>query len=130
MTPPTTHRRTSLLGAATLFGFIIVTGPPASGDERTTDDEDRVACAQERGQPLGTCTVRVTRGEAGEISVTVRFANGFSRSLRFVDGAFVRADATMSGSGTDTDWHLDGGVHRIRVDDQRYEVPDELVSGH
>jgi hypothetical protein len=35
----------------------------------------------------------------------------------------------MSGTGMDTDWHLKGNVHIVRVDDQRYEIPDDLVLG-
>jgi len=93
------------------------------------DAAPRIACSQERGQAPGECTVQVVPGEDGITTVVARFANGFSRSLRFERGAFVRADATMSGSGTNTDWRLEDGMHRIRVDDQRYEVPAGLVPG-
>ena len=33
----------------------------------------------------------------------------------------------MSGVGTDTEWRRESGLHVIRVDDQRYELPDALV---
>ena len=35
----------------------------------------------------------------------------------------------MSGSGTDTDQRIDSGLHLVRVDDQRYELPAALVFG-
>jgi len=92
------------------------------------DAEAPIACAQERGQPLGECVARVTHGEDGNSTVVVRFANGFSRSLHFQHGEFVKANATMSGSGSDTDWQRQNGVLRIRVDDQLYELPDTLLA--
>jgi len=112
-----------LLSSTPLIGEEHRAAAPALGTD------SRIACSQERGQPLGECTVRVRLDGDGKVTVVARFANGFSRSLRFDQGAFVRANATMSGSGADTDWQLIDGLHRIRVDDQRYEVPDTLVSG-
>jgi hypothetical protein len=35
----------------------------------------------------------------------------------------------MSGVGTDTDWSLAAGMYSIRVDDQRFELPEALVVG-
>ncbi len=86
-------------------------------------------CAQERGEPPGTCEAGVARGADGTAVVAVRFPNGFARHLRFAGGRFLSADTTMSGTGRDTDWALREGVHVIRVDDQRYEIPDAFVFG-
>jgi len=36
----------------------------------------------------------------------------------------------MSGVGTDTEWHLSDGIYFIRVDDQRFELPEALVFGN
>lgn len=93
------------------------------------DASAEVACAQIEGQPLQRCTARVARAEGGDATVVVTFANGFARSLHFEDGAFIRANAPMSGVGTDTDWRLGDGLHVIRVDDQRFEIPHALVTG-
>lgn len=90
----------------------------------------KIACAQESGESLGHCTYRVKRDKNGKITVTVGFANGFKRKLFFKDGRFTKASTTMSGTGTDTDWNLTDGVHKIRVDDQRFEVPDALIESH
>jgi len=89
-----------------------------------------IACAQERGEQLGQCSYRITRDETGKTTVTVVFANGFERGLFFQDGKFLKASVTMSGVGTDTDWTLKDGTHMIRVDGQRYEVPDILIAGN
>ncbi|MEM8951352.1 MAG: hypothetical protein AAGC99_18700 [Pseudomonadota bacterium] len=96
-----------------------------SGDFKAVGE---VRCAQEVGQSLGICDAKVAR--AGEsAAVVVTFPNGFARTLTFSDGEFLRGNATMSGVGTDTDWRLDSGLFHVRVDDQRFELPEALVFG-
>ncbi len=118
---------------------------PASGPDGTIpmggDDSKRRAkkgdfdetgtfrCAQERGQALGTCSVAIARSGGGDATVVVSFSNGFKRSLFFTHGQFMRASATMSGVGTNTEWRLDGQTYVIRVDDQRYQLPAAIVLG-
>lgn len=87
-----------------------------------------VRCAQEVGQSLGTCGAMVARAD-GSAAVVVTFPNGFARTLTFSDREFLRGNATMSGVGTDTEWRLDGGLFHVRVDDQRFELPEALVFG-
>ncbi len=90
---------------------------------------ETVPCAQEVGQALGQCEAKVARAGASA-AVVVTFQNGFSRMLTFSDSAFIRGNATMSGVGTDTDWRLADGIFFVRVDDQRYELPEALVFGN
>lgn len=97
--------------------------------KRDFDARFDIPCAQERGQELDDCAAGVARSVGGDATVVVTFSNGFSRTLYFVQGEFMSADATMSGSGTDTDWRMDGDLHHIRVDDQRYELRDVFVFG-
>ena len=89
---------------------------------------ESIACAQESGEPLGQCTYSIKRDEEGKTTLTAAFTNGFKRKLYFKDGKFLKASTTMSGTGTDTDWSLKDGIHSIRVDDQRFEVPDTLLA--
>ncbi len=109
----------------------ILLAAAAAPAEQPADESmpDTLACAQERGDPFGQCSYRLTRDETGETTVTVVFANGFERGLFFQDGQFLKASVTMSGVGTDTEWRLEDGMYMIRVDGQRYEVPESLVSG-
>lgn len=108
----------------------VLLGAAKSWAEQPVDDITPmyIACAQERGEQLGQCSYRITRDETGKTTVTVVFANGFKRGLFFEDGKFLKASVTMSGVGTDTDWSLEDGTHIIRVDGQRYEVPDILIA--
>lgn len=87
-----------------------------------------VRCAQEVGQALGTCGAKVAR-DGRSAAVVVTFPNGFARTLTFSEREFIRGNATMSGVGTDTDWHLFGNTYHVRVDDQRFEIPDALIFG-
>lgn len=87
-----------------------------------------VACAQEVGEALGTCNAAVARfADAAVAKVT--FANGFSRLLIFSDREFMRGNSTMSGVGTDVEWQLSEGIFYVRVDDQRFELPEVLLFG-
>jgi hypothetical protein len=92
------------------------------------DAMEEVRCAQEVGQSLGTCGASVAR-VGGSVAVVVTFPNGFARTLMFSDGKFLRGNATMSGVGTDTDWHLSDGIYDVRVDDQCFKLPEVLVFG-
>ncbi len=93
------------------------------------DATGEVRCAQEVGESLGMCSAALARAD-GSSAVIVTFANGFSRTLIFADGEFLRGNATMSGVGTDTDWRLSRGMYHVRVDDQRFEIPEALVFGN
>ncbi len=88
-----------------------------------------IACAQNQNEDLGVCAAKIARGIDGDASIVIKFANGFARTLYFHAGVFTRADATMSGVGTDTNWKTEEGVHYIRVDDQRFQIPVAFVAG-
>ena len=92
------------------------------------DDTGEVWCAQEVGEALHTCSVEIARS-GNAAAVVVRFPNGFVRILTFEDGVFLRGNATMSGVGTDTEWRLSKGLYEVRVDDQRFVLPEALVFG-
>ncbi len=94
---------------------------------RDFDSKGEIPCAQEQGQAMGTCLAAAARSGGGDATVVVTFPNGFARNLYFTHGEFVRASATMSGVGTDMDWRLENKRYFIRVDDQRYELPNTLV---
>jgi len=91
------------------------------------DVRGEIACAQEVGQTMETCTAAVARVGNSSAAVVVKFPNGFARTLIFEDHVFVRGNPTMSGVGTDTDWRVSDGTHLVRVDDQRFELPKGLV---
>ncbi|WP_152449282.1 hypothetical protein [Roseivivax sp. THAF40] len=93
------------------------------------DAEGPIDCVQRDGLPMGRCIARVARAPGGEATIVITFENSFTRTLFFEDSAFLRANTTMSGVGTDTDWRIEEGLHNIRVDDQRFVLPDVLIFG-
>ncbi len=97
--------------------------------KRDFDASGTIACAQEKGERLGECETRVARGTGGDATLAATFPNGFTRRLYFVHGEFVKASATMSGAGRDTEGRIEADRHIIRVDDQRYEIPEVLIFG-
>ncbi len=97
--------------------------------KRDFDASLTIPCAQVQGQSLGECVAKIARNASGDATVVVKFSNGFSRSLYFMEGTFLRANATMSGVGTDIEWRLESGVYLIRVDDQRFELPEIFING-
>ncbi|KZY24317.1 MULTISPECIES: hypothetical protein [unclassified Sulfitobacter] len=93
------------------------------------DDRSEIACAQEQGQALGTCAAAIARSGGGDATVVATFPNGFARQLYFTHGAFMRGSSTMSGVGTDMDWERAEGMYVIRVDDQRFVIPQGFLLG-
>ena len=90
------------------------------------DATGEITCAQEVGEKPGSCQAAVSRADRAAV-VVVRFPNGFVRMLSFETGEFLRGNATMSGVGTDTEWRLADGIYHVRVEDQRFELPEALV---
>ena len=120
--------------AAGLAAALALAAPAAAqdADRRARagdfDAHATVRCAQEIGDAMAPCEAAIARGAEGDAAVVVTFPSGFRRRLSFEAGRFVRGDATMSGVGTDVDWVEVQGAHRIRVDDQRFEIPAALVA--
>jgi len=119
-------------GIANIAAYLAASfGEPSSAASAQADKSekpDAIACSQEVGEALGECSYQVKRDKRGKITVTAAFSNGFKRKLFFKDGKFLKANMTMSGVGVDTDWSLEDGTHMIRVEGQRYEVPDILIA--
>ena len=110
----------------------IGSGPDTSKARAKAKDFDaraEISCAQEQGQTLGRCASAIARSGGGDSTVVVTFPNGFARQLYFTHGAFMRGSATMSGTGSDVDWSLENGTYVIRVDDQKFAIPEAYLLG-
>lgn len=122
------------------FSWLVLISSASLAQSNTNTSKERVKkrdfdasldipCAQIQGQAMGVCTANIARGVDGDAAIVVTFSNGFARTLYFYNGEFLRANATMSGVGTDIDWRKENGLHFIRVDDQRFEIPDGFLIG-
>ena len=82
------------------------------------DTPKSIACAQERGAPLGQCSYRIKRDENGKTKMTVVFANyggqtgglaSAGRSAIWSDRGVTLAELTGTGSGLAIAAESDGG---------------------
>jgi len=86
-------------------------------------------CARGAGAPSWPCGFGVARDGGGTAVVVVSLPGGGKRALFFVDGAFAFADTSEAGGGFETSSRREADLNFIRVDDERYEVPDAVIHG-
>lgn len=97
--------------------------------QRDFDATGSIPCARSAGQPTGSCEFGVARAGGGWATVVVTFPDGFRRALFFAAGDFAGADASEAGGGFDTESGKEADLYLIRVDDERYEIPQAVVFG-
>jgi hypothetical protein len=115
-------------------GSAAPTGPDDSALRAGRGEFDATApdipCTRGGGPLRDVCELGVARGGGGDATVVITFPDGFRRALFFTHGEFVSADASEAGGGFDTEWSKDAsGTYRIRVDDERYALPEAVVFG-
>lgn len=109
-----------------------LTGPDDSKKRARAKDFDqtgKIKCAQNEGESLGQCRIQVAHAGGGDATAIVTFGNSFTRELYFRLGDFMRANTTMSGVGKDIEWERQGDIYKLRVDDQRFEIPAAYILG-
>jgi heat shock protein HslJ len=93
------------------------------------DAAGTVPCAQGLGAPMTSCAMGVARGDDGTAMVVVTKPDGVDRQLFFTDGEFVNPDMSQAGGGFEFSVERESDLHLIRVDDERYEIPDAVIFG-
>ncbi len=84
-----------------------------------------IPCALAVGQPMATCTFRVSRGSGGTASVWVALPSGGERYLDFREGRLVGSDPGMQVFQDRT-----GDLNIISINGtERYELPDAILFG-
>ncbi|MGW8193819.1 MAG: hypothetical protein ACWGOX_06090, partial [Desulforhopalus sp.] len=79
-------------------------------------------------QPAGSCPYGVIRGGYGNGIVTVTKPDGRTRTIFFEDGKAVGADSSQGDPGKFSTEQV-GDLNVIHIGEERYEIPDEVVSG-
>lgn len=115
---------------------MIVTGAPArpaaaaaSAPPARVDATGHVPCAQHAGQPTMECPFAVTRTGPGNATVVVTLPDGRKRTLFFVGGKATRSDASQADGASKLSTSRESDLNFVRVGEERYEIPDALVSG-
>ena len=93
------------------------------------DATGMIPCAKGVGTPMRQCSFGVAREGNGTATVVVATAASLTRVLFFQDGAFLSTDASEAAGGFDTSVTREADLNFLRIDDERYEIPDALIFG-
>ena len=121
---------------------MIISGAPAAGSGTKTGPPKRdalvagtnyhatgnIPCAMAKGQPSGSCPFGVTREGNGSGMVTVTKPDGRTRTIFFENGKAIGYDMSQADPG-EFSASRDGDLNVIHISDERYEIPDAVLSG-
>lgn len=93
------------------------------------DATGSLPCAFAAGQPTGQCEFGVARAGGGYATVVIKKPDGRTRAIFFRMGRPIGADVSESEGRHDFQATKDDDLHRIRVWNERYEIPDAVVFG-
>lgn len=114
-----------------------VTGVPARAAGSTApaqatahiDAIGKVPCAQHKGQPATQCDLAVSRTGPGNATVFITLPDGRKRTLYFTGGRATGSDASQADGAESFSTQRESDLNLVRVGEERYEIPDALVSG-
>ena len=86
-------------------------------------------CAFSAGQPMGQCEFGVARAGGGYATVVIKKPDGRTRAIFFMMGRPIGADVAESEGRLEFRATKEGDLHRIRIGNERYEIPDAVVLG-
>ena len=111
------HQETAAPNAATRAG---------NGD---FDATGQISCAQAAGQPMAQCDFGVSREDSGTATVVVTRPDGTTRAIFFIDGKANSADTSQADGYPEFRAGRDGDLNRVRVGNERYEIPGAVIFG-
>lgn len=110
----------------------VATGPDDSAlraGKGQFDATGHISCAQYPGQPMTQCEFGVARAGGGYATVVIQKPDGRSRAIFFRMGRPIGADTSQADGYPEFRATMESDLHRIRVGDERYEIPDAVVLG-
>ena len=102
-------------------------GTAARAARGAFDARAEIPCAIGTGATTSRCPASVARGPAGEATVVVSLPGGGTRMLFFAQGQFAGSDAPTAPGWPQA--QRDGDLTLIRLQRERYEVPDAFILG-
>jgi len=87
-----------------------------------------VPCKMAKGQPTGSCPFGVVREGGGNGIVTVTKADGRKRAIFFEKGKAVGADLSQADPG-EFRARKEADLNIVNIGEERYEIPDAVISG-
>ncbi|MFM7674225.1 MAG: META domain-containing protein [Synechococcus sp.] len=86
-------------------------------------------CAFAASQPMGSCRFGVARAGGGYATVVITRPGGRTRAIFFRMGRAIGADTSESEGAKPFAATREGDLTRIRIGEERYEIPDAVVLG-
>jgi hypothetical protein len=131
-------RRVEKAGYSLTVG--VVSGTEQSADARAAaaarragegsfDATGRIPCAQSKGQPMGQCEFGVARAGGGTAAVAITRPDGRKRFIFFDKGNAQGADLSQADGNMMFRATKQSDLHLIQAGDERYEVPDAVITG-
>lgn len=93
------------------------------------DASGPLPCAFSAGQPMGRCEFGVARAGGGYATVVVKKPDGSTRAIFFRMGRPIGADVSESEGRLDFRASKQVDLHRVRIGNERYEIPDAVIFG-
>jgi heat shock protein HslJ len=109
-----------------------VMGPDDSALRAGQDSFDAsgsLSCALSADQPMAECGFGVARSGGGYATVIVTKPDGRSRAIFFRMGRPIGADVSEAEGHGEFSATKEGNLHRIRIGNERYEIPDAVLLG-
>lgn len=87
-----------------------------------------IPCAMVAEQPMGSCPFGVVRSGPGSGTVTVTKQDGRTRTILFEGWKATEADVSQADPGVFRATRQ-GDLTTVHIGDERYEIPDAVISG-
>lgn len=87
-----------------------------------------IPCAMAAARPMGSCPFGVTRKGTGSGTVRITKPDGRTRAIFFENGKATGADVSQADPGAFRAARQ-GDLTTVRIGDERYEIPDAVISG-
>jgi hypothetical protein len=110
----------------------VITGPDDSAlraGRSEFDAKGLVPCAQHKGQPMTNCEFGVARKGGGYATVVITKPDGVRRAIFFSMGIAVGADTSQADGYPELSVEKEMDLYRIRIGDERYEIPEAAIFG-
>jgi hypothetical protein len=89
----------------------------------------KIPCAQAPGQPMGQCDFGVARAGGGTAAVSVKLPDGRKRMIMFQKGKATGADLSQADGNMKFSASKQADLYKIQAGNERYEIPEAVVSG-
>lgn len=93
------------------------------------DATGNIPCAQNKGQPMTQCEFSVSRAGSGYATVVIHRQGQSDRVIYFRMGRAIGVSSSEADKAGEFSMTYEHDLHKIKVGDERYEIPDAVIFG-